>query len=179
MARPRELQPLHPYRRMLWGWPESCEGRPVQNGELIETEHHSFRVIYTPGHSPDHICLFEEQHGWLFSGDLFVGGKDRALRADFDIWQLITSLKQVADMPIARLFPGSARVRENPREELNSKVSYLEQAGHRVLELHRKGWSVRAIARELFGGPMPIELLTLGHFSRRQLVHSYLENYSE
>jgi len=179
IARPRESQPLHPYRRMLWGWPEPSAGQPVQNGEMIETEHHSFRVIYTPGHSPDHICLFEEQRGWLFSGDLFVGGRDRALRADFDIWQIIASLKQVADLPIARLFPGSARVQENPREELNSKVSYLEQAGHRVLALRRKGWSVRAIARSLFGGPMPIEFLTLGHFSRRQLVLSYLSNYSE
>jgi len=179
MAQPRELQPLHPYRRMLWGWPEPCKGRPVQNGELIETEHHCFRVIYTPGHSPDHICLYEEQRGWLFSGDLFVGGKDRALRADFDIWQIIASLKLVAALPTTRLFPGSARVRENPREDLNSKVSYLEQAGHRVLDLRRKGWSVRAIARALFGGPMPIELLTLGHFSRRQLVHSYLERDQE
>ena len=174
LAQPRELQPLHPYRRMLWGWPEPSHGQPVQNGELIRTEHHSFRVIYTPGHSPDHICLFEEQRGWLFSGDLFVGGKDRALRADFDIWQIIASLRQVSDLPIARLFPGSARVRDDPKEELDSKVSYLERAGHRVLDLHRKGWSVQAIARTLFGGPMLIELLTLGHFSRRQLVHSYL-----
>ena len=179
MAAPRELQPLHPYRRMLWGWPAPCKGRPAQNGGLIETEHYCFRVIYTPGHSPDHICLFEEQRDWLFSGDLFVGGKDRALRADFDIWQLIASLKHVAALPTRRLFPGSARVRENPREELNSKISYLEQAGHKVLELRRKGWSVRAIARALFGGPMPIEFLTLGHFSRRQLVHSYLLNCPE
>ena len=174
MARPRELQPQHPYRRMLWGWPEPSSGQPVQNGELIETKQYSFRVIYTPGHSPDHICLFEEQRGWLFSGDIFVGGKDRALRADFDIWQLIASLKLVAALPTTRLFPGSARVRENPREALNAKISYLEQSGQRVLELRRKGWSERAIARELFGGPMLIELFTLGHFSRRQLVHSYL-----
>ncbi len=178
MAQPRELQPLHPYRRMFWGWPESSTGQPVQDQQSIVTEHRSFRVIYTPGHSPDHICLFEEQRGWLFSGDLFVGGKDRALRADFDIWQIIAALKHVADLPITRIFPGSARVRENPSEELDSKVSYLERVGHRVLELHRKGWSVQAIARTLFGGPMLVEFLTLGHFSRRRLVLSYLRKRS-
>ena len=179
MTRPRQLQPLHPYRRMLWGWPEPSTGQPLQNGELIETEHYSFRVIYTPGHSPGHICLFEEQRGWLFSGDLFVGGKDRALRADFDIWQIIAWLRRFAELPLTRLFPGSARVRDNPKEELHSKVSYLEQLGHRVLNLRDQGWPIGAISRKLLGGIMPIELLTLGHFSRRQLVRSFLGEFSQ
>ena len=174
MAYPREAQPLELYRRILWGWPEPSDGRPVQNGELIKTEHCCFQVIYTPGHSPDHICLYERERGWLFTGDLFVGGKDRALRADYDIWHIIASLKHVANLSIRRIFPGSAHVRDNPREELNSKVSYLEQAGERVLELHRKGWSVRSIAHSVFGGPMLVECMTLGHFSRRHLVLSYL-----
>ena len=51
------------------------------DGMLIDC----FQVIYTPGHSPDHICLFEHKHGWLFTGDLFVGGMDRALRVDYDV----------------------------------------------------------------------------------------------
>ncbi len=38
-----------------------------------------------------------------------------------------------------------------------------------------KGWSVDAIAREVFGGPMLIEFITRGHFSRRNLVLSYLK----
>jgi hypothetical protein len=108
-----------------------------------------------------------------------VGGKDRALRADYNIGQIIASLKYVANLPITRLFPGSARVRENPREELNFKISYLEKVGNRVLELHRKGWNVQAIANSLFGGPMLIEFFTFGHFSRRHLVLSYLRHYSK
>jgi glyoxylase-like metal-dependent hydrolase (beta-lactamase superfamily II) len=180
LAEPREAQPLQPYRRLFWGWPQPSDGQPVQNGELIETEHHRFQVIYTPGHSPDHLCLYEPECGWLFSGDLFVGGKDRALRADYDIWQIIASLKRLANLPIiTRLFPGSARVRENPREELQAKISYLEQVGDKVLGLHRKDWSAQAIARSLFGGPMLVEFLTFGHFSRRHLVRSYLRRRPE
>jgi hypothetical protein len=34
---------------------------------------------------------------------------------------------------------------------------------------------VAEIARLLFGGPMLIELVTAGHFTRRHLVRSYLE----
>jgi len=131
-------------------------------------------VIYTPGHSPDHICLYEPDRGWLFTGDLFVGGHDRALRAGYDIWAIISSLKQIAALTATTLFPGSARVRHDPATELAAKITYLEELGERVLALHRQGRSVRGIIRALLGGPMLIEFITLGHFSRKQLVLSYL-----
>ncbi len=63
----------------------------------------------------------------------------------------------------------------HPRDELQVKIAYLEEMGERVLELHCQGWSVGEIARALFGGPMPIELITLGHFLRNNLVRSYLQ----
>ncbi len=174
LADPRGKQPQQLYRRIFWGWPKPSQGKPLADGEMIETEHHRFQVIYTPGHSPDHICLYQPEQGWLFTGDLFVGGKERALRVGYDIWGIIASLKRIAGLPAARLFPGAAQVRENPQQELASKINYLEDLGGRVLELHRKGWSVQAIARALCGGAMQIEWITLGHFTRRCLVLSYL-----
>jgi glyoxylase-like metal-dependent hydrolase (beta-lactamase superfamily II) len=179
LADPRRTQPLQPYRRLFWGWPEPSKGQPISDGALIETEHYSFQVIYTPGHSPDHLCLYESRQGWLFSGDLFIGGRDRALRAGYDIWHIIASLKRIAGLPAAMLFPGSARVRDNPAQALEAKISYLEELGERVLELQRQGRDVPAIVRAVCGRPMPIEFLTLGHFSRRQLVLSYLKTKDE
>jgi hypothetical protein len=113
--------------------------------------------------------------GWLFTGDLFVGGMERALRTDYNIWGIISSLKQIADLPAAALFPGSARVRGNPTTELSAKIAYLEDLGEKVLTLHGQGRSVNSIIRELCGGPMLLEFITLGHFSRRGLVLSYIE----
>ena len=116
--------------------------------------------------------------GWLFTGDLFVGGKERALRIDYDIWEIVASLKIISKLSISYLFPGSARVRENPKEALLAKINYLEQFGERVVNLAQEGWSVPAITRELCGSPMYIEFFTLGHFSRRGLVRSFLGEHS-
>jgi len=176
MANPRVYQPLHPYRRLFWGWPQSCEAIPIDHDAEIETENYRFNVIYTPGHSLDHLCLYETEQGWLFTGDLFVGGKDRALRSGCDIWQVIESLKRVAGLPAAQMFPNSARVRDNPKHELEKKIKYYEEMGDNVLALNEQGKSVKEIARSLFGGPMLVEILTLGHFSRQRLVLSYLNN---
>jgi glyoxylase-like metal-dependent hydrolase (beta-lactamase superfamily II) len=173
---PREKQPLQPYRRLMWGWPEPSKGKQLVDGEMIRTGNFNFQVIYTPGHSPDHLCLYEPERGWLFSGDLFVGGKDRALSADADIWGIIQSLKKIAKLPLSRLFPGSAHVRENPKNELMEKIAYLKAMGARILGLHSKGLGIDTIARTLFGGPMFIEVFTLGHFSRKNLVRSFLQS---
>ena len=174
LADPRGLQPLNPYRRLFWGWPEPSQAVCMAEGDEIKTERYSFRVIHTPGHSPDHCCLYEPDQGWLFSGDLFVGGFERALRIDYDIWGVIASLRRIAELPLRTLFPGSARVRHEPAEELRAKITHLEQMGERVLELHREGMSVSGIARSVCGRPMFLEVVTLGHFSRRGMVNSFL-----
>jgi glyoxylase-like metal-dependent hydrolase (beta-lactamase superfamily II) len=73
-------------------------------------------------HSPDHICLYEPDEGWLFSGDLYIGGRDRALRADYNICAIVDSLKKIALLEVSHLFPGSGTVRENPSEDLLERI---------------------------------------------------------
>ena len=179
LADPKREQPQQFYRLIFWGRPEPSRGRALPDGKIIHTDHYQFQVIYTPGHSPDHLCLYEPNQGWLFSGDLFNSGRDRALRAGYDIWGIIASLKRVAELPIETLYPGCARIRRNPNSHLQEKITYLEGLGERVLELHRQGLNAREIARRLLGAPMWVEIVTLGHFSRRRLALSYLQMNDE
>ena len=47
-------------------------GKPshiLDDGDCIDLGGRSLRVLHTPGHSPGHICLFEEQSGYLCTGD--------------------------------------------------------------------------------------------------------------
>lgn len=179
LENPRQAQPLQIYRRVFWGWPQPSIGSAVMDGQGFEIGGKTFQVIYTPGHSPDHICLYEQQRGWLFSGDLFVGGKDRALRLDNDIYQIIASLKRIAALQLTRIFPGSARIRDYPRQEILDKINYLEEIGDRVVALHKRGLNARAISRQVFGRPLLIEFATMGDFTRLGLVNSYLRGKGE
>jgi glyoxylase-like metal-dependent hydrolase (beta-lactamase superfamily II) len=174
MADPAGRQPLHPYRRLFWGMPEPSAGTAVRDGDVIEAGEGRYRVVFTPGHAPDHLCLFEETRGHLFTGDLYVGGRDRALRVDYDVHGIIASLKRVAALPAKRLFPGAARVPEDGAGALSEKIAYLEDLGARIESLHRSGRSEREIAAQVCGPWMPMELLTLGNFSRVALVRSFL-----
>jgi len=172
LANPR-LQHLQLYRRFFWGWPQPSQASPI--GEWVETEHYRFRVIHTPGHSPDHICLYEPEQGWLFSGDTYIGGRDRAMRPDYDIYAVIASLKRLAALHVTSLFPGSGTVRaDNPVADIQRKIAYLEELGSEVRRLHGAGYSTREIKRRLLGGEPSITYLTLGHFRGVFLVEAYL-----
>ncbi len=173
LTQPR-MKRLRPYQLVMWGYPEPSDARAI--GDYVETGHHRFDVIHTPGHSPEHICRYEAKQGWLFTGDLYIGGRDRALRRDYNIWQIIDSLKRLTYLDVKVLFSGSGTTRVSPREELLRKIEYLEELGERVLDLYRQGWNRRRIRLLLFGRETAIAYYTLGHFSGRNLVRSYIED---
>jgi glyoxylase-like metal-dependent hydrolase (beta-lactamase superfamily II) len=53
------------------------QGKPTKilaDGDTVDIGQRRVKVIHTPGHSPGHICLFEEERGYLFTGDLIYKG---------------------------------------------------------------------------------------------------------
>lgn len=46
----------------------------LKDGDIIDIGLRKIRIIHTPGHSPGHICLFEEDKGYLYTGDLVYEG---------------------------------------------------------------------------------------------------------
>ena len=169
------LQPLQLYRRVSWGWPQPSQGTEI--GEWIETAQFRFQVVHTPGHSTDHVCLFEPERGWLFSGDAYIGGQDRALREGNEIHGIIASLKKLRELPVSTIFSGSGSVRADGKQRLHEKVEYLEELGDRIFALHQEGLSPHQIRSRLFGRELPIRYITLGHFSGLRLVQSYLAGF--
>src|SRR4030065_2806633 len=102
------------YRRLIWGCPPPSE--PGELDSKIQTKNFLFLVIPTPGHSDDHVCLYEPNDGWLFSGDLFIGEHLRYLRDDEDILSVLDSLKRIASLRLKRMFCSFSRIGEKPKE---------------------------------------------------------------
>ncbi len=168
------LRSLRPYQRIVWGYPEPSKAAPL--GDAIETDRYHFRVIHTPGHSDDHVALFEPNEGLLFTGDAYVGGRDRTLRGDYNVWEIIESIETLAGLEPRMVLTGSGTVRENPGEEIRRKIDYLKEIGDRILDLHKQGLSYRRIRNRLFGREMLMTYLTGGHFSGINLVRSFVED---
>ncbi len=89
---------------------------PLADGQVLEVGRRRLKVIYTPGHTPEHICLLGDDW-YLLSGDtLFVGDVGRVDLALNDVpsdviqaraGQLYRSLGQLLALPdFIEVYPG-------------------------------------------------------------------------
>lgn len=164
---------LYPYQEEVWGYPIPSQVKEI--GDSVTTQHFRFDVIRTPGHCDDHICLFEKGKGWLFCGDLFVNTRPNVARPEENQWQLIPSLKKVKALMPRVLFPAPGNIVTEPVAVLEQTIQYLEELGHRVMELNDKGLSPAEIRQQIFGDEAPLAELTQQQFSSLNLVKSYLK----
>ncbi len=68
----------------------------VQGGEVLRFANHDFQVIFTPGHSPGHVCFYQPEAGVLLGGDvLFQGSIGRTDLPGGDHETLLKSIDQL------------------------------------------------------------------------------------
>ena len=48
--------------------------RELAHGEILKVGEHSLKVLHTPGHAANHVCLALLEDGLLFSGDHVLNG---------------------------------------------------------------------------------------------------------
>jgi glyoxylase-like metal-dependent hydrolase (beta-lactamase superfamily II) len=160
------------YRRMAWG--VRVPVRVEALGDRLETPRFRFDVIHTPGHAADHVVLFERERGWLFSGDLYLAPRLRYLRADEDVYAMMDSLRRVLALEPRLLFCQHRGRVEDGTGRLRVKLEFLVELGGQIHDLHRRGWSERAIARALPWSDLFWRMWTGGDFSKRNFVRAFL-----
>lgn len=138
-----------PYERFLFGKirPILNEIHPV-SGRII-TENHKLTPIFTPGHSKDHTVYLEEDSGWLFAGDLFVGVEINIFRKGEEFWPQVASFKKVLTYDFDIIFCGHHPRLSDGKEWLRRKLQYFEDFGGRVQDLHQRGLSVKQIIKKM------------------------------
>jgi len=166
---------LLPYQELVWGYPDPSDARPL--GDSLVVCGHRYRVIETPGHSPGHIVLFEEQTGWIFGGDLFVTEKPRAIRPGENVGKMIADMRKLASLregPLT-LFTALGDIVEDGSAALIRCADYLEEVARKARALNSQGLSVEEIRDKIFGRESALAGLTGGDFSIKNLVVSALQ----
>ncbi|TRO49610.1 MBL fold metallo-hydrolase [Candidatus Bathyarchaeota archaeon] len=64
-----------------------------EDGDTLRLGDRDFKVIHTPGHRPGAICLLDESHGLLVTGDSVCGERENLIRMDKAIY--IESLRRL------------------------------------------------------------------------------------
>jgi glyoxylase-like metal-dependent hydrolase (beta-lactamase superfamily II)/predicted DCC family thiol-disulfide oxidoreductase YuxK len=202
---------LRPFKKLPWvratiiGQPPDLKEPYQLLGERIDTNSGQLRVICAPGHSDDHIVLYDPKEKLLLAGDAFMGSYFATPNPDVDSRKWLDSLEKLMELDIDILveghghihtlradipdFPGIV-IREHPKAALTQKLDYLrwlreqieagfqEQLPVRVIEATCFPWG-RRTSWESCATDECIRLLSLGHFSRSELVRSFTRTNSD
>lgn len=104
----------------------------LQDGEMIDLGGRQLSVLHTPGHSPGHLCFFDAERGYLFTGDLLYRGTLYAFYPSTDPVAFAGSIARLAGLPrVNRLLPG--------HNDLDVSVSLLPDADAAFRQLRVQG----------------------------------------
>ena len=85
---------------------QGVPNRLLDDGDIIELGDRSIKVIHTPGHSPGHMCFFDEPNQFMFTGDLIYKGILYANYPSTDPQAYLNSVNKVSAYRPTRIFPG-------------------------------------------------------------------------
>ena len=170
----------------------------------IDTIHGQLEILETPGHCDDHVVLYDRSERVLIAGDAFMGSYFATPNPDVDSCKWIDTLERLLSLEIEVLVEGHGHVytlrpdfpeitgvviREDPHAALRQKLLYLRWLREQIEAGTREGldpsaveatcfpWS-RGRTWESFSKNELIRILSLGHFSRSELVRSFVRGES-
>jgi glyoxylase-like metal-dependent hydrolase (beta-lactamase superfamily II) len=162
----RSPAPIRLYRRMTWG------SAPPLRSVVHAFQSDRFRLVPSPGHSPDHHVVWDESEGTLFGGDLFLGVKVRIAHPGEDPRVLARTLRAVAALGPTRLFDAHRGYVPNPVPLLVAKADWTEEMIAAIEQRIAVGAADSVIVRELFGGESFPGYFSGGDYSRTNFVRA-------
>ena len=155
---------LRLYRRIAWGTP------PALRAAVAPFDPPGLERIATPGHSPEHHVIWDRETGTLFSGDLWLGVRARAIHTTEDPYQIIDSLSRVRALAPARMFDAHRGEVVEPVGAIAAKIAWLGDTLGEIERCVGQGMSDRAIVNRVLGGEELAATLSIGEYARRNLV---------
>jgi glyoxylase-like metal-dependent hydrolase (beta-lactamase superfamily II) len=100
--------PSHLYSEI---YEELCKpSRSLKNGDEISIGEYSFRTMWTPGHSPGHICLYEPKRRLLIAGDhilpTITPHVTQWIEGGNPLAEYLASLEKVGKLDVDVVLPG-------------------------------------------------------------------------
>lgn len=133
----RFLKTPWPERDTRWG----VTWEPVRDGDILAAGDTALTAIHTPGHAPDHLCLWHEPSRTLFGGDLAI--RDTTVwipsSARGDLRAYLQSLERVLALHPAHIFPAHGPVIDAPGPLLRGYIAHRADREREIVAALRAG----------------------------------------
>jgi glyoxylase-like metal-dependent hydrolase (beta-lactamase superfamily II) len=98
-------------------------------GSTLEFGTERLEVLYTPGHSDDHLCFLSGRV--LFTGDHIIGGSSVMVER---MGPYLRSLERLRSLDLDRLYPGHGEAMDDPQAVVDWYVAHRMQREREILD---------------------------------------------
>src|SRR3989441_811092 len=130
----------------------------VEDGAYIDLVGERFRVIWTPGHSDGHICLFRERDGVFFAADHVLPRitPNIGLYSEYErtnpLGDYLDSLRKVSPLPASIVLPGHGEPFTDLATRVEEIIEHHQQREMQILTLlDKQPQHAYQLAEQLFG----------------------------
>lgn len=156
------------YRHVIWGQ------TPRLVAPLRDLDPAPLTVMKLPGHSSDHLGVWDAERRVLVSGDLFLGVKVRVAHRSESPRLLLASLRAAAALEPRLLLDAHRGPLSDASSRLRAKIGWLDETIGRIVERRALGDPPRVIARRVLGREAPVGYVSVGEYSKLAFVGAVL-----
>ncbi len=99
--------------------------RVLENGDIFKTAEFKLEVIHTPGHASNHLCYFNDELGWLFTGDHIIDGSTVVIDPpDGNMSDYLNSLEGLMSKVMTVIAPGHGDPIDKPYEAIDWIINH-------------------------------------------------------
>ena len=115
----------------------------LQGGEILSTGLFNLEVIWTPGHSPGHICLYEPRQKVLFTGDhilpVTIPNVSYPQPMEDPLGKYLASLKQLAQLEVELVLPAHEHSFTDLKQRIGEIIRYRQRRLTAILQVMGDG----------------------------------------
>jgi glyoxylase-like metal-dependent hydrolase (beta-lactamase superfamily II) len=166
----RDPERIGIYRRLVWGSP-----RPLAT-PLRAFDPAPLSVLPLPGHTDEHLVVWDAERRILAGGDLFLGVKVRVAHHGESPRRLVESLRAAAALEPRLLLDAHRGAVHDPVPLLRAKIAWMEATIGEIGALHARGIGEPEITRRVLGREELVGVVSRGEYSKREFVRAVLND---